>query len=50
MHMLKKYKVGELTYQFEEGEQPAGAVEVKSAKAAAKAVKPADKARKTTTK
>lgn len=38
--MLKIYKIGVLTYQFEEGTQPAGAVEVK----AEKTVKPANKA------
>lgn len=46
--MLKIYKVGQLTYQFEEGEQPDDAVEVKPT--AVKAVKPVNKSRKTTTK
>lgn len=40
--MLKIYKVGDLTFQFEEGQQPAGAVEVEPK---AKAAKPANKAR-----
>lgn len=48
--MLKIYKVNGLTFQFEEGEQPDGAVEVKQAKAATKEVKPANKARSTRTK
>lgn len=49
--MLKVYKVGGFTYQFEEGEQPAGATEVKpdeserpkARKTATKQVKPLDK-------
>ena len=49
--MLKVYEYGGLTYQFEEGEQPAGAVEVKTdegerpkaRKTANKQVKPLDK-------
>lgn len=49
--MLKVYKVGELTFQFEEGEQPAGATEVKpdegerpkARKTANKQAKPLDK-------
>ena len=51
--MLKIYMVNGLTYQFEEGEQPEDAVEVKAVeppkKAAEpenKAVKPANKSRK----
>lgn len=57
--MLKRYKVGRYTFQFEEGEQPAGAVEVKPVvaveeKAAAepmnKARKPANKTRKAVVK
>lgn len=52
--MLKNYIVNGKEYQYEEGEQPAGAVEVKKAveppkKAVEpenKAVKPANKARK----
>lgn len=45
--VLKIYEYGGYTYQFEEGEQPAGAVELKPEKKAAeplnKAVKPANK-------
>ena len=49
--MLKVYEYGGLTYQFEEGTQPAGAVEVKTdegerpkaRKTANKQVKPLDK-------
>ena len=45
--MLKRYIVNGLEYQYEEGEQPAGAVELKPTKKAAeplnKAVKPANK-------
>ena len=48
--MLKIYRVNGLTFQYEEGEQPEGAVEVKQAKAATKEVKPANKARTTRTK
>lgn len=48
--MLKRYIVNGLEFQYEEGTQPAGAVEVKPEKKAAeplnKAVKPADKSRK----
>lgn len=40
---IKVYKVGALTFQFEEGEQPAGAIEVKEK--AEKAEKPANKAK-----
>lgn len=47
--MLKVYQYNGLTFQFEEGEQPKGAVEVK-AKAAIKEVKPTNKARTTRTK
>ena len=50
--MLKIYSYGGRLYQFEEGEQPAGAVEVVK-KAVdppeTKAVKPANKARKQVT-
>lgn len=42
---LKIYKVGELTYQFEEGTQPAGAMEVKAQKPQAKSRVPRNKAR-----
>lgn len=46
--MLKIYKVGDFTYQYEEGEQPEGAIEVKPKKAPkAKEAKPANKARTT---
>ena len=51
--MLKIYMVNGLTYQFEEGEQPEGAVEVKQtpvAEQTEKAKKPANKARKAATK
>lgn len=49
--MLKVYECGGLTYQYEEGEQPAGATEVKAdeverpkaRKTATKQVKPLDK-------
>lgn len=56
--MLKIYVVNGRTYQFEEGEQPAGAVELKAekpsdkaaAKPANKQAKPANKARQVKTK
>lgn len=48
--MLKTYKYNGLTFQFEEGEQPKGAVEVKQAAAKTKEVKPANKSRSTRTK
>lgn len=49
--MLKIYKYNGLTYQFEEGEQPEGAVEVKAEPPKAdKAVKPANKAKAVKTK
>lgn len=49
--MLKIYEYGGLTFQYEEGEQPAGATEVnadeaerpKARKTATKQVKPLDK-------
>ena len=52
--MLKQYIVNGYQYQYEEGKQPAGAVELnkavepseKAEKPANKAVKPANKARK----
>ena len=44
--MLKQYVIGGLQYQYEEGTQPEGAVEVKKAKPKTKAVKPKNKARK----
>lgn len=46
--MLKRYIVNGMEFQYEEGEQPAGAVEVQPKKAAEpqnKAVKPANKAK-----
>ena len=52
--MLKRYIVNGLEFQYEEGEQPAGAVEVKPEKKSAepqnKAVKPANKSRKSVRK
>lgn len=48
--MLKIYKVGNLTYQFEEGEQPSSAVEVKKTEPKNKAARPANKQRRVTTK
>lgn len=48
--MLKLYKVGGLTFQFEEGQQPKGAAEVKPEKAEAKEAAPKNKARKAATK
>ena len=45
--MLKEYIVNGKQYQYEEGEQPAGAVEIKKAvEPSVKAVNPANKARK----
>lgn len=46
--MLKIYQYNGLTFQFEEGEQPKGAIEVKQPDA--KKVKPANKLRTTRTK
>lgn len=43
--MLKLYEYNGYTFQYEEGTQPEGAVEVKQAKAATKQAKPANKAR-----
>lgn len=51
--MLKHYIWRDTEWQFEEGEQPDGAVEVKTKAAAppeTKAKKPANKARKAATK
>lgn len=50
--MLKDYLYNGAQFQFEEGEQPEGAIEVKAEppKAAAKAVKPANKAKAVKTK
>lgn len=47
---LKQYIVGGFTFQYEEGEQPAGAVEVKSEKAETKARTTQNKARATRNK
>ena len=47
--MLKRYKIGRYTYQFEEGIQPEGAVEVGKQEPVAleaKAAEPMNKARK----
>lgn len=45
--MLKKYMVNGKEYQYEEGEQPVGAVEVKKAvEPSEKTVDPKNKARK----
>lgn len=46
--MMKIYKVGQFTRQYEEGKQPEGAVEVKEP--AKKAAKPANKAKKAANK
>ncbi|MBQ9020588.1 MAG: hypothetical protein IJ113_01035 [Eggerthellaceae bacterium] len=48
--MLKIYEYHGKKWQFEEGEQPVGAVEVKQAKTADKAAKPANRTKKATTK
>lgn len=49
--MLKEYIVNGKQYQYEEGEQPEGAVEVKKAvEPPKKAVKPANKSRAVKTK
>lgn len=48
--MLKIYEYNGLTFQWEEGEQPEGAVEVKQAAPVTKEVKPTNKARRTRTK
>ena len=45
--MLKQYIINGKQYQYEEGEQPAGAVELKAVKPPVnKAVKPVNKSRK----
>lgn len=44
--MLKEYIVNGKQYQYEEGEQPEGAVEVKAVEPSNKAVKPANKTHK----
>lgn len=41
---LKQYRVGSLTFQYEEGEQPAGAVEVVKGEPKQKAKPAANKA------
>lgn len=48
--MLKDYIVNGKQFQFEEGKQPKGAVEVKEVEPSDKAVKPANKARKAVAK
>lgn len=48
--MMKEYMVGSRQYQFEEGEQPKDAVEVKKVEPQNKAVKPANKAKRTKAK
>ena len=48
--MIKEYMVGGKQYQFEEGEQPKGAIEVKKVEPQNKAVKPANKAKRTKAK
>lgn len=48
--MLKEYIINGKTWQYEEGEQPEGAVEVKAVEPPKKAVKPANKARAVKTK
>lgn len=45
--MMKDYMVNGRQYQFEEGTQPENAVEVKKVEPQNKAVKPANKARRT---
>lgn len=45
--MMKDYIVGGKQYQFEEGTQPESAVEVKKVEPQNKAVKPANKSRRT---
>lgn len=45
--MLKKYIVNGKKYQYKEGAQPEGAVEVKKKEPLNKAVQPANKARRT---
>lgn len=48
--MLKEYIINGKQYQYEEGEQPEGAVEVKAVEPPKKAVKPANKSRAVKTK
>ena len=44
--MMKIYKVGQFTRQYEEGTQPEGAVEVKKKAPATKAAKKTNKSKK----
>ena len=48
--MLKIYRIGSHLYQYEEGEQPEGAVEVKRGETDNKAKKPVNKAKKAAVK
>ncbi len=48
--MLKNYLFNGVQFQFEEGEQPKGAVELNTVKPSEKAVKPEDKAVKPSNK
>ena len=48
--MLKEYIINGKQYQYEEGEQPENAVEVKAVEPPKKAVKPANKSRAVKTK
>lgn len=48
--MLKEYIIDGKQYQYEEGEQPENAVEVKAVEPPKKAVKPANKSRAVKTK
>ena len=48
--MIKEYMVDGKQYQFEEGEQPKDAIEVKKVEPQNKAVKPANKAKRTKAK
>jgi len=48
--MMKDYIVGGRQYQFEEGEQPKDAVEVKKVEPQDKAARPQNKKRKAATK
>lgn len=47
---MKRYEFNGRFYYFREGEQPDGAVEVKTKKTSNKAKKPADKSKKAATK
>lgn len=49
-NMLKRYLVNGKEWQFEEGKQPDGAVEVKQKEPSEKSAKSANKARKAATK